>query len=125
MVKRVVFAVPGSLDTPTGGYAYDRRIMAELRQLGWDVECLDIGDGFPAPDEATRAAARSLFAEGTGQADRSCWTAWHSESCQTWRPKLASRHPLLALVHHPLALEWGLSAERADALLAASRLPSP
>ena len=47
MVKRVVFAVPGSLDTPTGGYAYDRRIMAELRQLGWDVECLDIGEGFP------------------------------------------------------------------------------
>ena len=57
MVKRVVFAVPGSLDTPTGGYAYDRRIMAELRQLGWDVECLTIGEGFPAPDEALRAAA--------------------------------------------------------------------
>ena len=64
-MKRVVFAVPGSLDTPTGGYAYDRRIMAELRQLGWDVECLDIGDGFPSPDEATRSAARSLLSEDT------------------------------------------------------------
>ena len=61
MVKRVVFAVPGSLDTPTGGYAYDRRIIAELRQLGWDVECLDIGEGFPSPDEAIRSAARSLL----------------------------------------------------------------
>jgi glycosyltransferase involved in cell wall biosynthesis len=30
--------------------------------------------------------------------------------------EVASRHPLLGLVHHPLALEWGLSAERADAL---------
>ena len=71
MVKHVVFAVPGSLDTPTGGYAYDRRIIAELRQLGWDVECLNIGEGFPAPDEATRSAARSASVEGTGRpADR-------------------------------------------------------
>ena len=62
-MKHVVFAVPGRLDTPTGGYAYDRRIMAELRQLGWDVKYLDIGDGFPSPDEATRSAARSLLLE--------------------------------------------------------------
>ena len=30
-----VFAVPGDLDTPTGGYAYDKRMIAELRELGW------------------------------------------------------------------------------------------
>lgn len=41
MVKRVAFAVPGPLDTPTGGYAYDRRIMAELRHLGWEVDYLN------------------------------------------------------------------------------------
>ena len=66
MVKRVIFAVPGSLDTPTGGYAYDRRIMAELRQLGWDVECLNIGEGFPAPDEALRSAFARVFPEPRG-----------------------------------------------------------
>ena len=115
MVKRVVFAVPGSLDTPTGGYAYDRRIMTELRHLGWEVDYLNIGDGFPAPDEATRATARSLLA-----------------AIPAGRPivldglalgvlpdvaaELASRHPLVALVHHPLALESGLTAERADFL---------
>lgn len=115
MVKRVVFAVPGSLDTPTGGYAYDKRIMAELRHLGWKVDYLNIGDGFPAPDAATRAAARSLLA-----------------ALPAGRPivldglalgvlpevaaELASRHPLVALVHHPLALESGLAAERAASL---------
>ena len=120
MVKRVVFAVPGSLDTPTGGYAYDRRIIAELRHLGWEVDYLDIGEGFPAPDEATRAAARSLLA-----------------AIPAGRPivldglalgvlpdvaaELASRHPLVALVHHPLALESGLTAERADALRRSER----
>lgn len=120
MVKRVVFAVPGSLDTPTGGYAYDKRIMAELRHLGWEVGYLDIGEGFPAPDEATRAAARSLLA-----------------AIPAGRPivldglalgvlpdvaaELASRHPLVALVHHPLAFESGLTAERADALRRSER----
>ncbi|HMM89146.1 glycosyltransferase family 4 protein [Bradyrhizobium sp.] len=119
-MKRVVFAVPGSLDTPTGGYAYDRRIIAELRHLGWEVDYLDIGEGFPAPDEATRAAARALLA-----------------AIPAGRPivldglalgvlpdiaaELASRHPLVALVHHPLALESGLTTERADALRRSER----
>ena len=67
VVKRVVFAVPGSLDTPTGGYAYDRRIMTELRHLGWEVEYLNIGDGFPAPDEATRRPRALLAAIPAGR----------------------------------------------------------
>lgn len=114
MVKRVVFAVPGSLDTPTGGYAYDRRIMAELRQLGWVVDYLDIGEGFPAPDQATRSAARSLLsAIPAGQPivlDGLALGVLPDVAAE-----LANQHPLVALVHHPLALESGLTAERADA----------
>ena len=40
-MKQVVFAVPGDLSTPTGGYVYDRRIVAELAKSGWQVEVLD------------------------------------------------------------------------------------
>ena len=115
MVKRVVFAVPGSLDTPTGGYAYDRRIMAELRQLGWDVECLDIGEGFPSPDEAIRSAARSLLLKVPDN-QPIVMDGLALGVLPDVVADVASRHPLLALVHHPLALEWGMSAERADAL---------
>lgn len=120
MVKRVVFAVPGSLDTPTGGYAYDRRIMAELRQLGWNVECLDIGGGFPSPNDATRLAARSLLLK-IPDGDPIVVDGLALGVLPDVAAEVAGRHPLLGLVHHPLALEWGLSAERADALRRSER----
>jgi diaminopimelate decarboxylase len=47
--------VPGDLATPTGGNGYDRRIIQELRRLGWQVDVVDIGGGFPFPSIAERA----------------------------------------------------------------------
>ena len=49
MVNRITFAVPGDLATPTGGYAYDRRIIAEL-QFRWQIGVVSVGDGFPQPN---------------------------------------------------------------------------
>src|SRR5438067_707043 len=51
------FVVPGDLSTPTGGYTYDRRIVGELEALGWQVEVLDIGEGFPRPTPEVRTIA--------------------------------------------------------------------
>jgi hypothetical protein len=62
VVKRVVFAVPGDLATPTGGYAYDRRMIAELQRLGWQVDVAGLGDGFPYPSADTKASARDSTA---------------------------------------------------------------
>jgi glycosyltransferase involved in cell wall biosynthesis len=120
VVKRVAFAVPGSLDTPTGGYAYDRRIMAELRRLGWNVDYLNIGEGFPAPDETTRSAARSLLL-GTPAGQPIVLDGLALGVLPDVAAELARRHPLIALVHHPLALECGLTAERIDALRRSER----
>ena len=120
MVKRFAFAVPGDLATPTGGYAYDRRMIAELGDLGWQVDLLDLGDGFPWPSEATRTAALTqLLAIPAGRAivvDGLALGVLPEAAAQ-----LAGRNPLLALVHHPLALEAGLSAEQADALRGSER----
>jgi glycosyltransferase involved in cell wall biosynthesis len=120
VVKRFAFAVPGDLATPTGGYAYDRRMMTELGNLGWRIDLLDLGEGFPWPDEAARATAQSrLLAMPAGRSivvDGLAFGVLPETASQ-----LAGRNPLLALVHHPLALEWGLSVKQADALRASER----
>jgi glycosyltransferase involved in cell wall biosynthesis len=120
VVGRFVFAVPGDLATPTGGYGYDRRMIAELRDLGWEIDLLDLGEDFPSPSEATRAAALTrLLAVPTGRAiviDGLALGILPEAALQ-----LAGRNPLLALVHHPLALEWGLSVAQADALRRSER----
>jgi len=63
VVNRVAFAVPGDLATPTGGYAYDRRIIAELQKLGWQVDVVGLGDGFPRPTWETKVGAKKKLAE--------------------------------------------------------------
>jgi glycosyltransferase involved in cell wall biosynthesis len=120
VVKRVAFAVPGSLETPTGGYAYDRRIIAELERLGWHVDLVDVGEGFPSPSQTARSAARSrLLKVPAGQPviiDGLALGALPDVASE-----LANRNPLLALVHHPLAFEWGLPADQADRLARSER----
>jgi glycosyltransferase involved in cell wall biosynthesis len=120
VVKHVVFAVPGDLATPTGGYAYDRRMIAELGDLGWRIDLVDLGDGFPWPCPATRESAlRQLLAIPANRpvvVDGLALGVLPDAAAQ-----LALRHPMLALVHHPLALESGISVEQADTLRASER----
>jgi glycosyltransferase involved in cell wall biosynthesis len=120
VVKAVAFAVPGDLATPTGGYTYDRRIIDELRRLGWSVEALDIGEQFPRPTAKTRASASArLGAVPAGRAiviDGLAFGVLQEEA-----KALGAKHPLVALVHHPLAFENGLSAQEAQALHASER----
>jgi glycosyltransferase involved in cell wall biosynthesis len=120
VVKAVFFAVPGDLGTPTGGYTYDRRIVAELPTLGWRPEVINLGDGFPCPAAETRARAcarlsalahrRPLVIDGLAFG-----------ALPDAARGLAARHPVIALVHHPLALEAGLSAAESAALRASER----
>lgn len=120
MVKRAAFAVPGSLETPTGGYAYDRRIIAELERLGWHIELVDLGEGFPWPSEETLSSAgERLLKVRAGQPIVIDGLALGV--LPDLASELARRTPLLALVHHPLALEWGLSVDQAALLQRSER----
>jgi glycosyltransferase involved in cell wall biosynthesis len=116
--RRCWFLVPGDAQARTGGTLYDRRIVDGLRASGWQVDWCSPGDGFPWPDAAAHAqAAACIDALPDGAlvvADGLAFGAL---------PDLAERHAArlrwVALVHHPLALESGLSAH-AQALLQAS-----
>jgi glycosyltransferase involved in cell wall biosynthesis len=119
-VVAAAFAVPGSLDQPTGGYAYDRRVIAELRRHDCEVEVIDLGDGFPRPAADTRReaalrlsrvpAGRPIVIDGLA-------LGVLPQAAQ----ELVPTHPLVALVHHPLALETGLTADAAAALRQSER----
>jgi len=112
--------VPGDLATPTGGYAYDRRVIAELSARGWRVDVVDLGGGFPFPDDAQRIEVMQRLAV----VERGCpliidglaFGAMAEEAVL-----LGARHPLVALVHHPLALESGLAPDVAEALRESER----
>jgi len=119
-VVAVAFAVPGSLDQPTGGYAYDRRVIAELRRLGCAVDVVDLGDGFPRPtaDTAREALARlRRVPAGCAIVIDGLALGVLPEAAQALR----ATHKVIALVHHPLALESGLAAAAAAALRASER----
>jgi len=107
MRQRLWFLIPGDLDTPTGGFRYDRRMLEGLRALGWAVELISIGDGFPYPDRPALArAAATLGKVPDGETVLVDGLAFGvmAELAATHRARLR----LIALVHHPLADETGL-----------------
>jgi glycosyltransferase involved in cell wall biosynthesis len=119
-VRRVAFAVPGDLATPTGGYAYDRRMIAELQRLGWQVDVVGLGDGFPKPAAAQKSFAETALATVPGRHPiliDGLALGVLPEAAQAVR----ARRSLIALIHHPLALETGVSADEAGMLRASER----
>jgi glycosyltransferase involved in cell wall biosynthesis len=119
-VKRLAFAVPGDLETPTGGYAYDRRMIAELNALGWNVDVINLGEGFPHIDTQTRARACATLAaipQGRPIVIDGLALGVLPEAAAL----LHARNPLIALVHHPLALESGLTMTETNTLRASER----
>lgn len=108
MARACVFLVPGDWNSRTGGYLYDRRIVAELRARGWQVEVLSPGDGYPFPDADDLARAAEVVG---ALPDGTCVVADGLGFGAL--PDLAERHARrlcwVALVHHPLALETGLT----------------
>lgn len=113
--RRLVFAIPGDIDTRSGGYGYDRRMIEELRAIGWTVEHLQLPGGFPEPSESelaeTAEKLAALAADSLVLIDGLAFGAMPAIAMQE-----ATRLRMIALVHHPLALESGIPAGVAERL---------
>jgi glycosyltransferase involved in cell wall biosynthesis len=113
-VRDVAIAVPGDLSSPTGGYEYDRQLIALLPSHGLRVRHLALPAGFPHPSsedlhETWRALAR-IAPDSVLLIDGLAYGAFTPEVTA------GIRSPIVALVHHPLAYETGLCAARRSAL---------
>jgi glycosyltransferase involved in cell wall biosynthesis len=100
----VALLVPGSLATISGGYAYDRAMVDNLRTLGHSVEVIELFGRFPLGDDdalsAVRRAWDALPAVVVPVIDGLCLPAFTPDM-------LASRRAV-GLIHHPTALEHGV-----------------
>lgn len=115
-LRPAAFAVPGDLAALTGGTIYDARLIAGLRAAGREITHLALPAGFPDPDPAAEAAAlAALAAVPAGMpliVDGLAFGALPTAALARLRA------PLVALVHHPLALETGIDPDRAARMAA-------
>lgn len=115
-MAEVDFAVPGPLDSPTGGYAYARRLIEHLPRHGFEVRYLALPETYPRPSEADLARTARLFSDTKPDAvlliDGLAYGAMP--------PGLVAGldRRIVALVHHPLGLEPGLTPAQQAELIA-------
>jgi glycosyltransferase involved in cell wall biosynthesis len=115
-MTRVAFAIPGDINLPTGGYGYDRRVLALLPQFGVDIEHVRLPDAFPRPSGMDLCTtAQTLVAPSKDTVLLIDGLAYGAFSTATLA---ALTHKIVALVHHPLAFETGIGPERTAHLLA-------
>ncbi len=105
-----VFAIPGDINLATGGYTYDRRVLALLPAHGVDVRHLPLPRGFPSPSAADLAeTTRALATVDPATPVMIDGLAYGALPVANIAPV---PNPIVALVHHPLCLEAGLSELR-------------
>ena len=110
------FVIPGDLTLPTGGYAYDRQVLARLGAHGVAVRHVALPGSYPSPSiidlAQTQRVLGALPDDCTLLIDGLAYGAMPADLVR------AIRQPIVALCHHPLALEAGLSVARQSMLRA-------
>jgi glycosyltransferase involved in cell wall biosynthesis len=104
------FAIPGDLELPTGGYVYARRVLERFPLAGVELRHLALPGSFPAAKaEDIAITVRRLDALSPDTVilfDGLAYGAMPAAAIAGLKQRI------VALVHHPLGLEAGLSAAR-------------
>tara|TARA_R110002126_G_scaffold71368_2_gene178988 strand:- start:339 stop:1418 length:1080 start_codon:yes stop_codon:yes gene_type:complete len=116
----VHFIVPGALDTLTGGFIYDRHMVDGLRASGRLGGVHEIEGDFPRARPYDIAAGAAVLAGLPDRArcviDGLALTALGQAVSQH-----APRLDVVAMIHHPLADETGLSERETEAFFQAEK----
>jgi len=120
-MQELIFVHPGDLNTPTGGYAYDRRMIEGLEGHGWHVQIISLGEGYPFPSRIQEEHARSLLLNLTKGVPMVI-DGLALGALPSLATEIVKRHPLIALIHHPLAFEFGLSDSEIKLLIQSETL---
>jgi glycosyltransferase involved in cell wall biosynthesis len=106
--------VPAPLDAVSGGYAYDRRIVAGLREAGHTVQVVELAGAHPLADDAAREATCAAW-DRVPDTARPIIDGLALPAFAGMEDALAVRDTV-ALIHHPTALETGFSEADRNAL---------
>lgn len=118
-MTRAVFAIPGDLTTRTGGYAYARALLEHLPDCGIAIRHCALPGSFPHPSDAdvieTIQALRATEKDCVLLIDGLAFGALPTEYLTT------RDRAIIALIHHPLGFETGLSDAMSQALIDSER----
>ena len=110
----IAFLIPGDQSLPTGGYAYDRNVIRLHTAHGVQAIHLALPGAYPNPSEIdleeTLEIVQALPADCLLLIDGLAYGAMPEAMIRQFKRKV------IALCHHPLALENGISPNRAVAL---------
>ena len=113
----ITLIAPAPFDTVSGGYEYDRRMVAGLRAAGHRVEVLELPGSFPLTDATAVAAARAAW-DGLGPDTEVVIDGLALPAFAALGEAIAGRAAgghIAGLIHHPTSLETGLAeADRID-----------
>ena len=116
---KAAFVIPGDIEALTGGYIYDRRVLELLPAHGIDISLCRLPGGFPFPDAddlaQTQTALVRVHADSVLLIDGLAWGAMPPDLAGAVGPRV------VALCHHPLGLEAGLTRQQSESFLANER----
>lgn len=114
------FILPGDPETRTGGFIYDKRIIEALTAAGVPVVRHCLPEGFPEPDQQTLEKTAAVL-QGIGDGETVVIDGLAMGAIPALLRPHAERLRLVALIHHALADETGLSPQQQAALFDSER----
>jgi glycosyltransferase involved in cell wall biosynthesis len=103
----ITLIVPAPFNTVSGGYEYDRRMVAGLRAAGHEVTVLELPGSFPLTDARAVAAARAAW-DGLAH-DTSVVIDGLALPAFAGLGEAMSERQAAGLIHHATSLETGLA----------------